>query len=299
MPTPPATGTASATTPHSVAVVIPIYRGTPTPLETISLVQCCVLLGRHPLVLVCAESLDPVPYLQLCAQHGITPTVERLESHSFASITSYNKLLLDSCFYQRFIKYSYILIYQLDAFVFQDTLAHWCQQGYDYIGAPWFEEYDASTATDPMQQSGGNGGLSLRRVEAFLEVLTPPFPYARVKNWDDMWRKYQGMSLVGKAFRFYRLLVRYRRASNLYGNFLAQPKMFEDEFFSKVVPRIFPRFKVAPSAVGMWFAFESQPRRMFGLTNQQLPFGCHAWERYDIDFWRPFIEAFGHAIPTR
>ena len=38
--------------------------------------------------------------------------------------------------YSRFEKYEYMLIYQLDAFVFSDRLMEFVEAGYDYIGAP-------------------------------------------------------------------------------------------------------------------------------------------------------------------
>ncbi|MCX6874478.1 MAG: DUF5672 family protein [Verrucomicrobia bacterium] len=288
-------GLTSAT--QAVAIVIPVYRSAPNALEAIALAQCCKLLGQYPIILVCTDTFEIRPYLQLCGEHGIEPLVECFDQQCLSSVKAYNQLLFDRHFYQRFAKYTYILIHQLDAFVFKDTLTYWCHQGYDYLGAPWFEGSDESTAADPLLPWGGNGGLSLRRVGAFMAVLTPPFPRARVRTWDDLWRKYRGLSLVGKAWRFHRLLHKYLRKSNLYGNYLATPKMFEDGFFSMVVPRVFPGFKVAPAAVGMFFAFECQPRRLFVLTARELPFGCHAWERYDPGFWQPFIEAFGHVMP--
>jgi hypothetical protein len=282
---------------RSIAIVVPVYRSEPNALEVIALSQCCKLLGKYPIVFVCGDSLEIAPYYTACRQHGIEPLVERFESDCFFSTAGYNKLLFSRRFYERFTNYDFILIHQLDAFVFKDTLTYWCDQGYDYLGAPWFEKSDESTAADPLVPWGGNGGLSLRRVDAFLAVLTPPFPHARVRTWDNLWRKHRSRSLVEKAFRLPRLLGKYCRKSNLYGNYLAKPKMYEDGFFSLVVPRVFPRFKVAPAAVGIFFAFECQPRRVFEMTASELPFGCHAWERYDIGFWRPFIESFGHVLP--
>ena len=32
------------------------------------------------------------------------------------------------------------------------------------------------------------------------------------------------------------------------------------------------------------------------MNQDRLPFGCHAWFRYDLEFWRPHIEAFGHDL---
>lgn len=57
-------------------------------------------------------------------------------------------------------------------------------------------------------------------------------------------------------------------------------------------------FKVAPINVALTFAFERQVRKCFELNKQNLPFGCHAWERYDVAFWKPYIEQNGYKIKT-
>jgi hypothetical protein len=44
------------------------------------------------------------------------------------------------------------------------------------------------------------------------------------------------------------------------------------------------------------FYFETFPRDCFKFNNLKLPFGCHSWDKYDIDFYRPHIEAFGYGI---
>lgn len=47
--------------------------------------------------------------------------------------------MLTKEFYLRFRQWEYLLIYQLDAYVFQDELMDWCNKGYDYIGAPFLK----------------------------------------------------------------------------------------------------------------------------------------------------------------
>jgi len=44
--------------------------------------------------------------------------------------------MMSPAFYDAFKAFDYILIYQLDAFVFRDELEYFCSLGYDYIGAP-------------------------------------------------------------------------------------------------------------------------------------------------------------------
>jgi len=43
-----------------------------------------------------------------------------------------------------------------------------------------------------------------------------------------------------------------------------------------------------PEALG--FAFENVPEELYKLNNDQLPFGCHAYEKYSPEFWAKFIE---------
>ena len=59
---------------------------------------------------------------------------------------------------------------------------------------------------------------------------------------------------------------------------------FQDLFWSFIAPRLSPGFNVAPPEIAIDFAWELYPRvhyEQFG----QLPFGCHAWQRYDRAFW--------------
>jgi len=79
-------------------------------------------------------------------------------------------------------------------------------------------------------------------------------------------------------------------------NYLAKGT-FEDLFFSIYAPKIDPNFRVASPQISMYFSFECLPRILYERTERQLPFGCHAWPKYDLEFWRPFIEKEGYIIP--
>ena len=46
-----------------------------------------------------------------------------------------------------FLEYQYMLIYQLDAFVFEDKLDYFCELGYDYIGIPVPDYTDTNVST--------------------------------------------------------------------------------------------------------------------------------------------------------
>jgi uncharacterized protein DUF5672 len=180
--------------------------------------------------------------------------LERFPARYFRNPVTYSRLLLSRRFYEAFAAYEYVLVYQLDCLVFRDELEEWCGRGVDYIGAPWFPGEAAPFVTEP---AVGNGGFSLRRVPAFLEVLeTAGDRYAR--KW-----------LAGRSdSRF---------------------DTHEDLFWSFEAARFSPSFRVASVAEALEFAFEVEPRRAFELAGGKLPFGCHAWAKYDRVFWEPHL----------
>jgi hypothetical protein len=196
--------------------------------------------------------------------------VRRFAPEYFAGIKGYNRLMMSAEFYESFLDYRYILIYQLDAFVFSDSLAGWCAQGYDYIGAPWVGVDWAETCKDDLpawyRHRGlrkllrreellvGNGGLSLRKVRSFLRAV--------------------------------RLL---RRQAGRW-------RYNEDAFWAILVPIYNPFFRIPPVSLARRFAIELHPEESYFRNGETLPFGCHAWEKYDPEFWRDQIRGFGYSI---
>jgi hypothetical protein len=56
-------------------------------------------------------------------------------------------------------------------------------------------------------------------------------------------------------------------------------------------------FIIRPTAEeALLFSFEVKPELMFELNNNHLPFGCHAWVKYNQEFWQPFIESYGYEL---
>ena len=119
-----------------IVVVIPVYKTTLTKYEEMSLNQCVKVLADYSLVVVKPVSLD---INELLSRYSLLK-VENFSDDCFSDLRAYNKLVLKEDFYQRFANYQYMLIFQLDAYVFRDELLDWARQGYDYIGAPWLPE---------------------------------------------------------------------------------------------------------------------------------------------------------------
>jgi len=104
-------------------------------------------------------------------------SVKRFDPTYFSSVPAYNRLCFSSAFYRAFSEYEYMLVCQLDAWIFADRLSEWVARGYDYIGAPWCifcRNRQACDANNRNECVGavGNGGLSLRRVSKFAEVTS-------------------------------------------------------------------------------------------------------------------------------
>ena len=161
-----------------VAVVIPIYKPRRADLdwyEKISLERCVEVLGHYPIRFVAPDDRE-FDYLPSTVDYK----VEMFAPNYFEDIAGYNRLMTSPDFYARFFYYDYILIYQLDAFVFSDRLLEFCALGYDYIGAPWVMALDL-LLTKPFI-SVGNGGFSLRDTRACFDVLISNAEL--VKSWD-------------------------------------------------------------------------------------------------------------------
>lgn len=228
---------------NKCAVVIPLYSTILKQNELISLEQVKKILSKYQIIAVVPDHLEIDKKLFSC--------VEKFDSDYFTSVNAYNRLMLSSDFYNRFAEYEYILIYQLDAFVFFDYLYQFCDLGYDYIGAPWLHGVFNYIDSSHYFWYVGNGGLSLRKVSGFMSILKERKP------------------LLGEQI------------------------INEDLFFSSIVDK---NFKVAPIDTALQFAFERQVERCFELNKRQLPFGCHAWQRYNLEFWKPYIERFGYEV---
>lgn len=279
----------------SVCIVIPVYQDLEklSPFEIISLTQCLRILPSYPIVLAGPARIRWQAYEAFFKKEEVPFKFKIFGHHFFLGIGGYSRLLLSPKFYRSFINYDYILIHQTDAFVFKDELRAWCDSGVHYIGAPWFgnfsHEDESATLTGV-----GNGGFSLRNVKAHLRVLHSFSYLSRKKdNWSKrMSTNPRGLRKVRQYIGFALDLVVRNNTFWLLNSF----RGFEDQFWSLVAPKNFPWFKIPSTQEAMAFSIEMQPRRMFAMSNGQLPFGCHAWWKYDLEFWKPYIESFGYQL---
>ena len=244
---------------QTVAVVIPIYKPVLNQDELLSLLQCIKVLNNHPIIFFCPDNLDTTVYQAAC-KNKIEFKVEYFDEIYFKDIHGYSRIMLSVSFYKRFINFKYILIYQLDAWIFKNDLEEWCNKNYDYIGAPWIDwpwVYNvAGYLTIPrtiLTKLGykkynlvGNGGFSLRKTKSFIFNL----------------------AMLKKA--------------------VSEFTYAEDYFFSFYINSYNPFFKIPSEREALKFSFDINPEPSFALNNNQLPMGCHAWPKFK-DFWKDYI----------
>jgi len=217
--------------------------------------------------------------------------IERFDLDFFQSIAGYNKMLMSSVFYERFTEFSHILICQLDCLVFSDQIDYWTSLPYSYIAAPWFPYY----LDDPTKGVWrvGNGGFSMRNVQAHLRVLKKNVVKGTIypKYGSNPWKLDASRFEIGEYRRkfFIKRITRPLTKVVTVEDELKDYPYNEDIFWSLEAVKHDPLFKVAPANEALSFAFEMSPRWCFEKNNNKLPFGCHAWARYDRTFWEEIL----------
>lgn len=254
-----------------VTVVIPVYKINLEDFELQSLKQCFKVLRNYTITFVKPESLDIKSILEGYDGYEVLS----FPDHYFKNVLGYNELLLSDFFYSSFLTYKYMLIYQLDAFVFKDELEYWCNKNYDYIGAPWL----ASTYNDFLSRQintvlrifdsknkkerrkilfkVGNGGFSLRKISSHYAISFENKDYIK------------------------ELLIDKR----------GQLNAIEDVFWSLKAKDFDSNFTIPNYQEAVNFAIDRKPKEAFKLISGDLPFGCHGIDKPKVkEFWKSFLK---------
>lgn len=169
-------------------IVIPIYKEDLTITEKISLKRLEEVLWKDKTFLSDYEVCFVYPECMNISKY------KKIYKHPFKELTfdkkyfestdSYSQLLISYDFYNKvkYVTYApsrYMLIYQLDCYIFEDKIKDWCLKWYDYIGAPIFSEnarwnvFKVINGKKTFVPAVGNGGFSLRNIDTFLELTNP------------------------------------------------------------------------------------------------------------------------------
>ena len=255
-------------TKTKVKVVVPIYKSKLEGPDLRSFCHNAEMLSRYPMVLLAPESLNIDAITALAPQAEVVRVSDNWLGAK--GIDGYNDMMMSKSFYQLFSDCSYILICQTDAWIFRDELEQWCDEGYDYIGAPWpkrkrysmpiikqylwlrrklFKRKGRLLRQDYFERVG-NGGLSLRRVEAFI-------------NGCDTYAD---------------TITNFKSHSGT---------RYNEDWFWGLIPTDF-NYPTFDKALG--FSFDVHPELLYAKSNGKLPMGCHGWfKKRNIEFWTPII----------
>ena len=120
----------------------------------------------------------------------------------------------------------------------------------------------------------GNGGVSLRKITHFLKAFDQLYYLP-----NTLAQKPKTPFDIGAIARFVRHHLLF--AFNIWPFF---PKVNEDVFWGMLISRKATFFKVPSALEAVPFAFDNEPSYLYGLNGEQLPFACHAWEKFDLEF---------------
>ena len=263
-----------------VAVIVPVWQTKLCTEELYALQGLRRILGNYPRIFACPESLR-IP-------RGFTEgeRVERFPDHYFSYPNGYNRLLLSRLFFHRWDSFEYILVYQLDCLMFSDRLGEWCDKNYDYVGAPWHDDYGRAPGDKVWRV--GNGGFSLRKVSTALDILSkrirrgslfavPPVAMPQPSGWNWFVKN-----------------TRHRLRQHL-GLWTVEDELStcfcdnEDRFWALEAPKVWSGYRKPDVDEALDFAFEREPRVCLERTEGRLPFGCHAWAKHDREFWEQHL----------
>ncbi|MCX5952759.1 MAG: DUF5672 family protein [Cyanobacteria bacterium] len=281
---------------RSCVVVVPLHTLELEASEVSALIHALYQLSDYEFVLLHKHSIAAVELLDRLGESACSRTraIHCIEvaDECLASIDSYNRMLLQAWFYRLFRAWDYLLIFQLDAWILGSNLQVWLQKEFSYIGAPW----TGHLGPDTPDSGVGNGGLSLRKVGHMLAIFedqkrlqsVPVFRWGYLAWRMTLFRRYYLFPVWQWPLLFLKRLVLFARMSHGWHNTLAyfiEIGIQEDHILGIYVPHVFPWFQLPPMPEAAAFAIETNPRLTRDFYAIQRPFGCHAWEKFDRDFW--------------
>ena len=239
---------------HTCVIVIPIYLKKPTLSDIVSLKRLNSVIGnKYDIKVICPESLDITAYLSILNINE--DNIVRFDDKYFKSNETYSNLLTRYDFYNMFSDYDYMLIYQTDCYLIRDEIEKFCNLGYDYIGAPIVSNH-AVWKTVP---TVGNGGLSLRKIETFKDILNPDGWFAK-EYWHIKGLKPENIKI-------------------------------EDLYFCQLVYQYYDMNIPKYDEEAVEFSIDMNPNICMNILkkhNIDFPMGIHAYPK-NIIYWRNYI----------
>lgn len=257
-------------------VVTPVYKKDLDKYELISIKSAIKHLHAYEKTVMAPEKfMHDEEFHKIWNDFGYSITY--FDDKHFEGIEAHNRFMLTADFYERFTDYEYILVCQTDVLILSDRLEEWLSKGHDFIGAPWVYKDEGGLKFN----HAGNGGFSLRRVQSFLEVIKAEHFYP--KELDKAFLDHQYYNPYPIMMKTLLHLKPLRRFAALFQSVYYAN---EDRFWSCYATFYRNEFKVADVKESLSFAFEQYPKFCYEHNDKELPFGTHAWQEYDLAFWK-------------
>jgi hypothetical protein len=239
--------------PLQLVILIPIYKASLNLLEQFSLDYLVGKAGQRQMRFVAPSNVDKSYYLSRYPAMGF----EHFDDAYFASVGSYNQLLLSLDFYQRFRDFDFLLIHQTDALLFKDDLDAWMSRGFDYVGAPWpagvpltlDAPYNGHPPGTQLNVFVGNGGFCLRNVQQMIAII--------------------------------------HEATSLHAMWLL--RNYPEDCFFAFANAITGQLNIPDAVTASFFSLEQGAEQYFTDNNATIPTGCHDWVRKNFTFWQKII----------
>jgi hypothetical protein len=272
----------------SLCAIIPVHKPQLSADEVISLKACKKQLNNYKCFLVYPAGMDISAYMEI--HNGLI--ANPVDPAWLSSVEQYNKLKLSLYFYRLFSTFTYMLTYELDAYIFNADIEATNAFSFDFIGAPFFECYWDAKPDSPFIK-GCNSGFSIRNIQACIRAL-------------EGMKKYRLHWLVYKIFLSRISIIRIKLNqlthkrydaffSGRFGFYFAGFHINEDVVWTEVVPELFPWYRIADPISALKFSFEYNLQKSLKINDGKLPLGCHAWYKH-MDFWKNYIDTQQHEI---
>lgn len=277
-------------------VIIPVYNPHPEITEKASFRQTLRVLHKFDTCIVTHARCSLSTYQSIAEKENRTFDIQLFESKYFESVSGYNDLCMSIEFYKRFDDYRYMLICQLDAWVFSDQLDYWCDKGFDYIGAPIYYPHNDKQFTNILF-GVGNGGFSLRKISHCQKIISrshrlpllKPSELVRIYWYQGCYFDYFKKSPLRWLRIIPTVIIKcFGITNNIH--YYIQKHLNEDLIFGQWSCRSWGCHSHIPDEYeASHFAFEVHPSMLF-KKNGRLPFGCHAFMKWEYDsFWKQHI----------
>ena len=224
---------------------IPIYKSDLSTTEKASLTQLCkIIQNKFEICLICPEDLNLREYVDIADKYSVKLSTLFCAKQYFMGTASYSYMCETADFYKCFSEYKYLFIYQLDGWIFEDDVQKYLDLDVDYIGSPW-NGGSFNLSCDTI----GNGGVSLRKVQKFIDVCNSFTPEDYEKDWVKTEDLFFCKTMKAKA------------------NFKLPTVQAGSNF----------------SLCGLWGRF------MTKYNDGKLPMCLHGWHRDYSSYWKKYI----------